>query len=165
MTHWKTLTNAEYIGAFSIENGTDLILTISGIKKEMVTGSGGRKEECIVCSFSDANKPMILNKTNCKTIQKIYNTPLIEEWIGKKIQLFATKTSLAGEQVECLRIRAFTPKAAETIILCTDCKKPIIAGFGKTAQGVADYTLTKYGVVLCADCATIRKAAVKGEVE
>lgn len=86
MTHWKKLTNPDYIGAYAIEDGKDLVLTIAYVRQESVIGSDGKKEECIVCHFSEKDaKPMILNVTNCKTISKLYGTPLIEQWAGKKV--------------------------------------------------------------------------------
>lgn len=108
-THWKQLVNIAYIGAYSLSDGQDLTVTITGIKREMVKGTGGKEEECTVATLKD-QKPLILNRTNCRTIQKIYNTPIIENWIGKKITLFATTTKVAGETVECLRIRPLAPK-------------------------------------------------------
>ena len=42
-------------------------------------------------------KPMILNRTNCKTIAKLHGSPEVEDWVGKKIQIYATTTKVAGE--------------------------------------------------------------------
>ena len=83
-THWKKLTNPNYLGAYSIENGQDLILTIKYVQEEKVIGPDGKKDDCVVCHFSENVKPMILNATNMKTITKLYKTPYIEEWTSKK---------------------------------------------------------------------------------
>lgn len=164
MTHWKNLASYDYLGAYSLENGKDKTVTIKKIAQELVTGNGGRKENCIVAYFSDEEKPMILNKTNCKTIQKIYGTPIIEEWVGKKIVLFASTTSLAGETVECLRIRPYPPVADKPAPKCEECGADI-TGVGKmTAEATAIYTEKKYGAKLCAKCAT-RRAAEEAEKE
>ena len=112
LTHWKKLTNPDYIGAYSLEDGKDLTVTITEVKREMVTGSGGKKEECTV-AYLKGQKPMILNVTNCKTITSIYKTPFIENWKGKSITLFVSTTKLRGEDVECLRIRNTTPSLPE----------------------------------------------------
>jgi hypothetical protein len=110
MTHWKKLRNNDYLGAYAIEPNQEPILTIKSVGKEMVTGDGGKKDECIVAHFTNAGvKPMILNATNCKTITKIYGTPQIEEWIGKPIQIFVAMVNIAGEPVEALRIRPAKP--------------------------------------------------------
>ena len=85
-THWKNLTEMPYLGAYSLVGKKEMTLTIKEIKQELVTGSAGRKETCIVAYFTDAEKPMILNRTNCKTISKIYDTPIVEKWQGKKCE-------------------------------------------------------------------------------
>ena len=107
MTHWKQLANYDYLGAYSLNDKKEMTVTIKKVVQELVTVNAGRKENCIVAYFSDSDKPMILNKTNCKTITKLHGTPNIEEWQGKKITLFASTASLAGETVECLRIRPY----------------------------------------------------------
>lgn len=103
-THWRQLINPDYIGAYSLPNGNDLTVKIIEVKKQMVTGMGGRKEECTVATLEN-NKPIILNATNSRMIQNLYDTPYIEDWKGKEITLYAAKTKLRGEDVECLRIR------------------------------------------------------------
>ena len=45
MTHWKKLTNPDYLGAYSIEDGKDLILTIAYVRQEKVIGTDGKKED------------------------------------------------------------------------------------------------------------------------
>jgi hypothetical protein len=112
LTHWKKLTNPDYIGAYSLDDGKDLTVTILDVKREIVTGTGGKKEECTVAHLKD-QKPMILNRTNCKTISAIYKTPFIEQWKGKSITLFVSTTKLKGEDVECLRIRNTAPSLPE----------------------------------------------------
>lgn len=102
-THWKKLVNPAYLGAYSLEPGKDLTVTIDKVLREMVTSTGGKKEECTV-AYLKGEKPLILNVTNCKTIAQLYGA-FIEDWAGKKITIYATTTRLAGETVECLRIR------------------------------------------------------------
>ena len=65
MTHWKTQFNYDYLGAYSLPDGKDIILTIRETKKEQVVGTSGKKEECFVAYFFENVKPMILNRTNC----------------------------------------------------------------------------------------------------
>ena len=111
-THWKKEFNYDYLGSYSLENGKDVLLTIDKVKKEKVTGSNGKKEDCLVCSFVekfDWVKPMILNRTNCKTIESLYNTPYIEEWGGKVIQIGVSRVSAFGDEVDALRIRNKKP--------------------------------------------------------
>lgn len=112
-THWKKLVNPEYIGAYLLNPGEEKILTIKNVVRQDVIGSDGKKEKCTVAHFVEPEKPMILNRTNAKIISKIYDTPYIEEWAGKKIKIYATKVKAFGELVECLRIKL------ESIVLPT----------------------------------------------
>ena len=108
-THWKKLMNPEYIGAYWLPEGEDVTVTIDFVIREMITGTGGKKEECTVAHLKNGVKPFIMNATNSKTIAKLYGN-FIEDWAGKKITLFASTTRLAGDTVECLRIRPVVAK-------------------------------------------------------
>ena len=141
-THWKKLINPNYIGVYSLKNGEDLDVTIEKVVREQVVSTGGKKEECTV-AYLIGQKPLILNRTNSKTITKLFNSPYIEDWVGKKITLFSSTTKLAGEIVECLRIRDIAPKLPE---LKANTKE-----FDKCKEGIKNgYTIaqikTKYSV-------------------
>ena len=156
-THWKKLINPDYLGAYSLDPGTDMILTIRQVRKEMITGADGKKEECIVCYWEEDQKPMILNVTNCKTISKLLQTPYIERWAGHRVQIGAEMVSAFGEKVEALRIRKRLPE--EVKIACEECGQFIQPAFNMTAGQLAAYTKKKYGKTLCAECAKAKKEA------
>jgi hypothetical protein len=111
-THWRQLVNLAYIGAYSLD-GKDLTVKILSVKQELVTGDKGKEEPCTVAQL-EGQKPFIINRTNAKTISKLYNTPYVEDWAGKLITLYPTTTKVAGETVECLRIRAVVPVVVKT---------------------------------------------------
>lgn len=154
-THFKKLTNPNYLGAYSIEDGQDLILTLQKIQNEMVMGADGKKEECVVAYFKEPNtKPMILNITNMKTISKIYGTPYIEDWANKQIKIGTEKVKAFGEVVEALRVRKVKPEQTKSNpIPCEICGTIISSAYGMTADQVAEYTAKKYGKKLCTTCA------------
>lgn len=152
LTHWKKLTNPLYLGTYSTEDGRDLILTISAVRQETVIGADGKKEDCTVAYFSDAEKPMILNSTNCKQIAKLAGTPYIEKWAGVKIQVGIEKVKAFGDVVEALRVRKFPPKAI--LIKCESCQGEVVAANNMSAEQLAAYTMKKYKKKLCAACAT-----------
>lgn len=110
LTHWKNQFNYDYLGAYSLPDGKDVILTIKETKREIVVGNNGQKSECFIAYFHENAKPMVLNKTNCKTIEKLFKTPNIEEWVNKQIQIGSTRISAFGEMTDCLRVRPFAPK-------------------------------------------------------
>ena len=160
-THWKRLINPDYLGAYSLDPGKDIVLTIGTVKKEMITGTGGKKEECIVCRWLENEKPMILNVTNCKTISKLLGTPYIEQWSGHRIQIGQDVTKLAGEVVECLRVRKHLPEDVE--IACEACGQIIRSAFSMSTSQLAAYTRKKYGKALCADCAQEQKKGAEND--
>lgn len=102
-THWKRLINPAYIGAYTLTPGQDMTVTIKVVGRQIVKGTDGKEEECTVAQLV-GQKPLILNRTNSKSIAKLYG-PYIEDWAGKPITLFATTTKVGKETVECLRIR------------------------------------------------------------
>lgn len=143
-THWKKLVNPDYIGAYVLQPGQDLTVTISSVAREQVVSTGGKKEECTVARLI-GQKPLILNVTNAKTISKLYG-PFIEDWAGRQITLFASTTKLAGETVECLRIRPAVPTDVPQRKTLTDDRltkaiESIKAGDFKLAQ-MAGFDLT-----------------------
>ncbi|MCH5202742.1 MAG: hypothetical protein J1F17_06000 [Oscillospiraceae bacterium] len=156
MTHWKKLTNPNYLGAYSIENGQDIILTIDYIREETVTGTDGKKDNCVVCHFKENAKPMILNATNMKTITKLFKTPYIENWTGKQIQIGVEKIKAFGDVVDALRVRKYLPRITSQDIKCECCGGSIQAAGKMTVEETAQYTKDKYGQALCYACAMKR---------
>jgi hypothetical protein len=104
LTHWKKLTNPNYIGSEILQPGQELKLTIEKVQKEQVKTAEGT-QECIVAYFKGGQKGMIINKTNAKIITKVVDTPYIEHWAGKSIIIYAAKVRAFGETVEALRVK------------------------------------------------------------
>ena len=167
-THWKQLQNNDWIGAYALQDGQDLTLTIDKAMQEQVTGNNGKREMCLTVHWLERDyKPMIVNRTNAKTITKVTGSPYIEDWHGKQITLYVDTTRLGSDIVECLRIRPYAPKqtkqtaTAKAELVCADCGKPITDAYGMSAAQVADSTTKKYGRPLCADCATAAAGKAK----
>lgn len=112
LTHWKKLTNPDYIGAYSLQPGEEKTVEIVSVGKRMVKGTDGKESECIVADLK-GEKPFILNKTNCKTLTKLFKTPFIENWKGKRVIVYAAKVKAFGEEVDALRIRPTEPLLPE----------------------------------------------------
>jgi len=116
-THWKKLTNPNYLGTYAFHPGEEKVLTIQNVKQEEVTSPDGGEEKCTVVYFKEDVKPFILNITNAKQIERIYDTPYIEDWPGKKIKLYVADNIKAfGETVTGLRIRPEVPKKTKDLL-------------------------------------------------
>jgi hypothetical protein len=143
-THWKSLINPDYLGAYSLGDLGELTVTIDYVQTEEITGSQGKKEYCTVARMV-GEKPMILNVTNSKSIGKLYG-PFIEDWVGKQITLYTTTTKMAGEVVECLRIRPKVTKIERRAITDKGLARAIAAikdGTFTTVQLHQEYALTE----------------------
>ena len=163
-THWKNLANYDYLGAYSLSGKDEAILTIKNVKKERVTATGGTTDECIVLYFEDEGKivdgvlvkPMVCNKTNCKAISVATGSEFIEEWIGKKIKIFATTTKFGRETVACLRVKKEV--VIEQTYNCEVCGKIIEKRAYEASQ-------KKYGVGVCSGECLQKYNETKGEQE
>ena len=156
-THWKLLTNPNYLGAYSLPDGKDIIVVIDYVQREEVVGSNGKKEYEVVAHLKNGVLPFILNKTNMKTLQKLYS-PYIEDWRGRAIQVYFDPTIKFGREITGgLRIRPTVPQQTQIDVICADCQKPIKETEGKTAAQISEATYSKYGKSLCWQCAVAEK--------
>jgi len=174
-THWKKLSDPNYLGSWDFQKGEERTLTISRVVQEEVVDmekvkkDAKAKKSCIVAYFRENSKPMILNKTNCKTIQELYKTPIIEKWAGCAITIKVEKVRAFGKMEEALRVKSkdaepeSEPEQAPqpvppSIPFCHDCNNEITALGKYTAEQIAAVNQKRYGVPLCAECSNKRKS-------
>jgi len=109
-THYKKLRNPNFIGSYELMNGGEpirLVVEIIGASKDQVQ-NGDKKEEAMVLKLKN-QKPMIVNSTNAKAIEKALGSPYIEDWVGKRITLCVKKIRAFGESVDALRVENVAP--------------------------------------------------------
>lgn len=152
-THWKKLRNNDYLGAWILEPGQDMILTIKKVERGIVATADGKKEDESVMYFQEDVKPLVLNVTNSKQIAKLYDSNYVEDWEGKSIQIYSAKVRAFKETVDAIRIRDFKPCE------CADCHKEIKPFQNMNSKQLSLYTQKNYKRPLCAECA--QKAAEK----
>lgn len=167
---------SEYLGAEDIDDGIEPILTISGLWYGKVTLQRG-KEDKDVLAFQEESvpgirqvRPLIVNSTNRKTLRKLFGDAKASTLTGQRIQLYVdhkVRDPQDGGLTDGIRIRPHKPRAQnpEPIPPCTDCGGEIRPAFGKTAAQLAAYTVKKYSVPLCAECAQKRKEAAQKAAE
>lgn len=137
--HWRENMDMPYLRAENLTPGEVRVLTIKEVRKELMPKIPGRSEDehQNVAYFEEPGiLPMVLNVTNCETIEKVYGTGNIVEWAGKKIAIYASKTSMAKKTVPCLRIKAFIPNK------CIFCGKEL-------EPAIYNGSIKKYGKPYC----------------
>ncbi len=109
-THWKKLHNPDYIGAYTLMDGDvkELVVKIQSVSTKEVQSPDGKKEQCVVAELV-GQKPMILNATNMKTLQKLSGSPYVEDWQGLQVTLHVAKVKAFGDVVDALRIKPTLP--------------------------------------------------------
>lgn len=158
-THWKkVVSDPNYLGEADFYEGEEKIGTISRVvQNEKVQTAEGKSEKAVVY-FMENLKPMILNVSRSKAIEKVAGSPYFEDWLGVPIQLYIEHGIKAfGDVVSAVRVRPRRPiiKAA---VKCSDCGNDIQGAMGKGADYIAAYTKKKFGICLCFDCASKRQA-------
>jgi len=108
-THWRKFHDPDFIGAYAFQPGERKILTIAKAGLEKVTGTAGKKEDCLVVRFKENEKPLICNVTNSKAIAKVADSGYIEDWTGTAIELYTTEVQAFGDTVEAVRVKSTAP--------------------------------------------------------
>ena len=110
MAHWRNLfPDEKYVGAWDLEGKAEAVVTIERIAIEELRDN--QKNTTIkkpVLYFEGTPKGMVLNKTNARTVAELYSNNT-DNWIGKKIAVFATTCQAFGKTTECIRIKNQAP--------------------------------------------------------
>jgi hypothetical protein len=131
-THWKKLTDPRFIGVYALPNeADDLTVEITQVTHEEIKMMGGKKEMHTLLHLK-GHQPLMLNKTNSLSIERLYS-PYIETWAGKKITLYASTTSFGKEKnVPCLRIRPQVMESKKSFIADERLQAAIVSIKAKT---------------------------------
>lgn len=110
MADWRTMYDSNWVKAWDL-GGKDWTVEIARVEAGTVEDkSRNKKDRIAILWLKGGKKPLGLNKTNCKTIAGMYGNET-SKWVGKSITLFPTQTQMAGNTVDCIRIRPTVPKA------------------------------------------------------
>lgn len=95
--------------------GRDIAMTIKSVSiGEIPIAGTSKSEKRPVIEFAERPKKLVLNRTNAKTIAKLYGV-MTKDWIGRAVTLFPTTTKLKGETVDCIRIRPSIPSEVKAL--------------------------------------------------
>lgn len=100
----------ENLYAYDLPQGKDVVVCIDRCTAGELMGDKGRKSKKPMLSFKGETKKLALNKTNGKTIAKLYGKET-DDWAGKWITIYATTTEFGGETVDCIRVRPQVPQS------------------------------------------------------
>ena len=94
-------------------NGQDVTVTIANVTQETL-GQGKDAQQKLVASFVGKKKAMVLNKTNAKTIAKLYGDET-DGWVGQRITIGARDVEFQGDMILALRVSLKAPAPAGAV--------------------------------------------------
>ena len=155
---YRKFMDKNYLGAWDVPDDGDLILTIDKAARDDVKNERGTERKLTI-HFVEDYKPMILNATNSKAISEACGSTKVETWAGQKIAIYTQKVTAFGGTTDALRIRPYLPK--ETTAICSNCGSVIERHGDYSVNKIVTMSKSKYGEVLCWDCAMAKKGAAE----
>lgn len=112
MAHYKTMYDeSDFLFAHDL-GGKAHTVRIAKVEAGKVVGDKGKASKKPIVYFVGKKKKLALNKTNGKTISRLYGSDT-SGWVGKEIEIYPTVTQFGGEEVDCIRIKSRVPKPGE----------------------------------------------------
>lgn len=87
--------------------GRPVTVTIASAEVKDI-GQGADKDRKIVLGFSGKSKSLVCNKTNAKTIAKLYGDET-DDWLGKQITIAPREVEFQGDMVWAIRVSLQKP--------------------------------------------------------
>lgn len=115
--HAALVYPSKYIKAADL-HGKDVTVVIAEVAWEDLVMAGGKRDRKVAITMKGPNgrpleKKWIVGKTGVKQIVLALGETMVERWIGQKVTIFPTTCKgQAGDEVECIRVRARATKAA-----------------------------------------------------
>jgi len=112
--HISALKQSKFLTRHDVQQ--PILVTIKEVFQDNVAKEGAPEEMKWCLSFSDCEKPMVLNSTNGQIIASITKSEETDEWPGQKIVLYDDpNVSFGGKLVGGIRVRAPRGQAAKAI--------------------------------------------------
>lgn len=110
--HISALKQSKFLTRHDVEPA--ILVTIKEVYQENVAKEGAPEEMKWCLSFTDCDKPMVLNSTNGQIIAQITKSEETDNWPGKQIVLYDDpNVSFGGKLVGGIRVRAPKGQAAK----------------------------------------------------
>jgi len=97
-----------FINSIDLVGKGDCVVTIARVEKlDKITYENKNVElKPILLYFDHTKKPLVLNKTNIKTLTNALGTNNVSKWKGRKVKVFAEKGKFFGVEQYAVRFRS-----------------------------------------------------------
>lgn len=98
-----------------------VIVTILKIGKLNIAKDNEQPEEKWAVRFKEFNKPLLLNSTNIRLLEKACGSDNTDHWVGKEVVIYTDESvSFGGQVVGGLRIRKHQAQPARMVAVPVD---------------------------------------------
>lgn len=114
--HYRNVFKSDHLGSADledlIEQGSNLIFTISHAKQEFGVKVAGKKVDANIAYFKEPIKPLVVNATNGKIIKSFTGSSFVEDWNNVVVELYIDENvkAVTGGTTQGVRIRPVQPK-------------------------------------------------------
>lgn len=154
MAHWRAnfKESDKYLGAVDLwddqkKNYKQVVVHVEKFFQDEMVGQMG-KERKVFAKLKEFTKPMVVNVTNFKRLQKLFDSVEQDMFVGKPVALGVEKVSSPEGKVDALRFSSRAPQvqaSAKKPALPEDALPKAIASIEKGSTTVAN-VLSKYTV-------------------
>lgn len=125
-------------------NGKSFVLTIKAFTLEEMQSHDNQKVVKPCLWFVGAQRGMVLNRTNSMIVAQLYSYET-DNWIGKSVEIYATKVRAFGSMQDALRIRERIPAQAKPVAQAPTVEQ--VSGLDDD-EDVADYNEADMNVTI-----------------
>ena len=146
---WEKIIDPNFINAELIGDvGAERVVTIKDIDMAECYDEGTKAKMQKQTVFFDECKPMVLNKTNAKTLKRLFspNSDDPSNAFGHKIILKVESVKAFGKTTTGIRIKEYSEEK------CPICGKAILPYTGKTVAEIKEISKRNLGEVMCGEC-------------
>jgi len=114
--HYRNVFKSDHLGSADLEDlleqGSNLIFTITNAKQEFGVKVAGKKMDANIVYFKEPIKPMVVNATNGKILKLFTGSSFVEDWNNVAVELYIDENvkSVTGGTTQGVRIRPIQPK-------------------------------------------------------
>lgn len=147
---WVKVIDPNFISAELIGTvGAEKVVTITNIDYAECYDNESRKKVSKQTVFFAETKPLVLNKTNAKTLKRLFcpNSDNPAECVGHKVRLVVESIKAFGQTTDAIRIKEFSE------VKCEGCGTVILPASGKTVDQLIDISKRNCGgKTFCVAC-------------
>lgn len=146
---WEKIIDPNFLNAELIGDiGAERVVTIKDIDMAECYDEGSKSKVQKQTVFFQECKPMVLNKTNAKTLKRLFspNSDDPRNAFGHRVILKVEEVKAFGKKTTGIRIKEFSEEK------CPVCGKPILPYAGKTVAEIKEISKRNLGSIMCGQC-------------